>query len=125
MLWTLVIMALCWASPRWVHKVVRSSSWFALPDLDKVVHWGIFCVFTVLWMRTSQSNRRYWLVALGGIALAAITELVQNLPIVNRDGNMADAITDVIGVLIGLAVASWVEPLLRFLESRLLGKLVS
>ncbi len=118
-------MALCWLSPRWVHEVERSSPWFALPDLDKVVHWGIFCVFAVLWLRVSGSSRRYWFVGLGGLALAAITELVQNLPIINRDGNVADAIADFIGVLIGLAIASWIEPCLRFVESRLFGKTVS
>ncbi len=117
--WTLTIMALCWLSPRWVQKVEKSSSFFELPGLDKVVHWGIFCVFAVLWLRASKSSRR-WYVALGGLALAAITELVQNLPIINRDGNVADTITDLIGVLIGLAIASWVEPVLRFVESRLL-----
>jgi len=120
--WTLTIMALCWLSPKWVQKVQHSSSWFELPSLDKIVHWGIFCVFAVLWLRVSVSSRRYWLVALGGLALAAITELVQNLPIVNRDGNVADAITDLIGVLIGLAIGSRVEPLLRFVEARLFGK---
>jgi len=120
--WTLTIMALCWLSPRWVHRVERSSSWFEIPNLDKVVHWGIFCAFALLWLRASRSSRRYWFVALGGLALAAITELVQNLPIVNRDGNVADAIADLIGVLIGLAIASSVEPFFRLIESRLFGK---
>jgi hypothetical protein len=123
--WTLTIMALCWLPPPWVHEVQRSSSWFEIPNLDKVVHWGIFCAFAVLWLRVLGSRRRYWLVALAGLALAAITELVQNLPIVNRDGNMGDAITDLIGVLIGLTIASWVEPLLRLVETRLFGKMVS
>jgi uncharacterized membrane protein YccC len=123
--WTFTIMALCWLSPRWVHEVERGSSWLVLPNLDKVAHWGLFLVFAVLWLRTSASTRRYWLVALGGVALAAITELVQNLPIVNRDGNVGDALSDIIGVLIGLAIAAWVEPILRLVESRLFGKTVS
>jgi len=117
--WTLAIMALCWLSPRWVHKVESSSSLFELPNLDKDFHWGIFCVFAVLWLRTSRSSRRYWLVALGGRGIVKKKKLVQNLPIVDRDGNVPDAIADLIGVLIGLAIASWVEPFLRFVEARL------
>jgi len=124
-LWTLVIMGLCWMSPRWVREVEQSSPWFELPDLDKVVHWGIFCVFALLWLRTSRSRLRYWFVALGGLALAAITELVQNLPIVNRHGSVADALADLTGVIIALAIAKWVEPSLRFVESRLFGRLHS
>jgi VanZ family protein len=118
-------MALCWLSPRWVHKVERSSSWFEIPNLDKIVHWGIFCAFALLWLRVSGSRRRYCFVALGGLALAAITELVQNLPIVNRNGSVADALADFIGVLIGLAIASWVEPFFRLIEARLFGKTVT
>jgi uncharacterized membrane protein YccC len=119
-------MGLCWLSPRWVHELEKKTpSWFEFPDLDKVVHWGLFCVFTLLWLRTSKSRHRYWAVALGGLALAVITEVGQNLPFIHRDGNVPDAIADFIGVLIGLAVASLVEPLLRFVESRLFGKLVS
>jgi len=112
-------------SPRWVREVEQSSPWFELPDLDKVVHWGIFCVFALLWLRTSRSRLRYWFVALGGLALAAITELVQNLPIVNRHGSVADALADLTGVIIALAIAKWVEPSLRFVESRLFGRLHS
>jgi len=119
-------MALCWLSPKWVHELERKTpSLFEFPDLDKVVHWGIFCVFALLWLRVSRSSHRYWLVALGGLALAVITEVGQNLPMIQRDGNVPDAIADVIGVLIGLAIAAPIEPLLRFVESRLFGKLVS
>ncbi len=123
--WTLAIMVLCWLSPGWVEELEQKTpGWFAFPDLDKVVHWGIFCIFALLWLRTSESRRRFWMVALGGLALAVITEVGQNLPFIRRDGNVPDAIADVIGVLIGLAIAVPVEPLWRFAESRLLGKLV-
>lgn len=118
-LWTVVICFLCWMPGRWVQEVGRASPWFELPDLDKVVHWGIFVLFTVLWLRTGTSRWRYAWVALGGLAMAAITELVQNLPAVGRDAEVADAITDLIGVAIGLAVAPWIEPLLRRAESLL------
>jgi hypothetical protein len=116
-LWTLVICFLCWMPGRWVHEVEHGSPWFQLPDLDKVVHWGIFVLFAVLWLRTGTSRWRYAWVALGGLAMASITELVQNLPAIGRDAEVGDAITDLIGVAIGLAVFRWLEPLMRRAES--------
>ena len=70
-----------------VQEVEGGPSWFLLliPDFDKLVHWGIFVVFTVLWLRTGTSTWRYAWVALGGLAVAAITELVQLLPAIGRD----------------------------------------
>jgi uncharacterized protein (DUF486 family) len=116
-LWTIVILALCWMPGFVVQEIERDSSWFQVPNLDKVVHWGIFVVFTVLWLRTSTSRWRYAWVALGGLAAASITEVVQNLPAIGRDGEVGDAITDLIGVVLGLAMARWIEPLFRRVES--------
>ncbi len=118
-IWTIVILVLCWMPGEWIQEVEQGSPWFEIPDLDKVVHWGIFVVFAVLWLRLGTSRWRYAWVALGGLAVAAISELVQNLPWVGRDGEIGDGITDMVGVLLGLIVARWLEPLLRGLESRL------
>jgi hypothetical protein len=120
-LWTSVIFFLCWMPGKWVQEVQEGSPWLQFPDLDKVVHWGIFVLFTVLWLRTGTSRWRYAWVALGGLAVAAITELVQMLlPAIGRDAEVGDAITDLIGVAIGLSIARWIEPLLRRAESLLL-----
>jgi VanZ like family len=117
-LWTLVILFLCWMPGKWVKEVEGGSPWFQIPDLDKVIHWGIFVLFTILWLRTGTSRWRYAWVALAGLALAAITELVQSsIPAIGRDGEIGDAITDLIGVAIGLAIFRWIEPLLRRAES--------
>ena len=59
---------------------------------------------------------RLW-VGLAGIALSALTEIVQNLPVIGRDAEMAEVLTDIFGVVIGIAAAHWVEPLLRRAES--------
>jgi len=118
-LWTLVILALCWMPGTWVHEVGKGSPWFTIPDFDKVVHWGIFSVFSVLWLRVGQSRGRYAWVVLAGVALAAGSEMVQNLPIVGRDGEMADFWTDLFGIVVGTAAARLVEPLFRSLESLL------
>lgn len=119
LLWTIVILVLLWMPGPWVQEVEEEAPWFQIPDLDKVVHWGIFVVFTVLWLRTGTSKARYAWVALGGLALAVISELVQGLPAIGRDATVGDTITDVIGIAIGLAVARRIEPLFRWGESRL------
>jgi uncharacterized membrane protein YccC len=119
--WTLVILALCWIPYEWVQSVENGSSWFEIPNLDKVIHWGIFAIFSVLWLRLGSSRWRYAWVGLGGLALAVISEMGQNLPVIGRDGDVGDAITDLIGISIGLAIAPWIEPLLRSLESRIFG----
>jgi hypothetical protein len=126
-LWTLVILVLCWTPRQIVQGLEEGPSWFLLliPNFDKLVHWGIFLVFSVLWLRTGTSTWRYAWVALGGLALAAITEIVQLLPAIRRDASMADALTDLIGTAIGLAIARWVEPLLRRAESLLFRSVVS
>lgn len=122
--WSLVIMGLCWTPLRVVEEVKHGSRWFEIPNLDKLVHWGIFTVFTVLWLRVGISRRRFAafaLVALGGLALAVVTEVVQTHPWIGRSCELDDGITDMIGVAIGCALAPWVEPPLLWIEARLLG----
>jgi hypothetical protein len=119
-LWTLVIMVLCWTPRYIVEEVEESSPWFEIPNLDKVIHWGIFVVFAVLWLRVGNSRWKYAWVALGGLALTILTEVVQMIPAINRNAGLDDAITDMIGVGLGLAIARWIEPLLVWIESRLL-----
>ena len=59
-------------------------------------------VFSVLWLRTRPAGkRRYLWILLAGTALAAITEIVQNLPIINREGEFEDFLADFAGVLFG------------------------
>jgi len=117
--WTLVIMLLCWLPRDLVQEVEDQSSWFELPHLDKIVHCGIFVVFSILWLRVRSNRRPVGPVVLSGFALAALTEIVQDLPLIGRDSSIADTLTDVIGVLIGVAVAPLIEPVARSLESRL------
>lgn len=121
--WTVVICVLCWTPGAIVNRIEQESPWVKLiPDFDKVVHWGIFALFAVLWLRTTTSRRRYLRVGLAGLALAVVTEVVQDIAPVGRDGELADGITDLIGTAIGLIVARWVEPVFRWAESLVFGR---
>jgi VanZ family protein len=71
------------------------------------------------------SPRRLFWIALGGFGLAVATEVGQLLPAVGRDGSVADALTDILGVVIGLALAPFIEPVARLVESLIIRKIGS
>jgi VanZ family protein len=75
---------------------------FLIPHLDKLIHMGIFVVFAFLWMRVGDSPRRGRWVLVAGLALAVLSELGQEVPIVNRDASLADCLADGAGVIVGL-----------------------
>jgi VanZ family protein len=115
-LWTLVIAIICWIPKEVVEEIEDKSSWFEIHRLDKLIHAGIFLVFSILWIRAFVSPRRRLWIALGSAGLAILTEVVQGLSIIGRDGSIPDAVTDFVGALIGIALAPAVEPLIARLE---------
>ncbi len=117
-IWTLVILVLCW-TPRFVMHKVEYESFFRLPSLDKLVHGVIFIVLAILWLRVASSRRAICTIILGGFALGIISELGQLMPFVQRDANLYDMLTDWAGLLIGAAAAPLLEPWLTRLERRL------
>jgi VanZ family protein len=120
--WTLIILTLCWLPSNVMQEVERDSFWSRIHSLDKVVHGGIFVLFSIFWLRVGSSPWRVLWVALGGLVLAVVTEFVQLLPIIGRDATIGDGLSDWIGALIGIALAPALEPLLHRLESRILRK---
>ena len=104
-LWTLIILTLCWLPKYVVQEVEKDSSWFQIPNFDKLVHWEIFLLFAILWLRVGKTPRRFLWVALAGLVLTVVSELVQSLPIIGRDATIGDGVTDCIGLLLGLALA--------------------
>jgi hypothetical protein len=116
--WTLVILVLCWTPDIYllVKEEPRFLSDFIPIRIDKIVHAGIFLVFAVLWLRALGGQKRWFLwILLGGTALAIISELGQNVPIVHRDGDVDDALADIVGLILGFPVFLGLE--------RYLGKL--
>ena len=113
-LWTIVILVLCWIPQTLLPVNERTPSLTQELHLDKFVHAGIFTVFTVLWLQTQPAGKtRYLWILLAGTALAAVTEIMQNLPIINREGEFEDAMADFAGVLFGFPLFHWTEQKLR------------
>ena len=100
--WTLVILALCWLPRSMMPANEGAARPFFIPHFDKLIHAGIFAIFGLLWMRVGDSPRRGRWVLGAGIALAALSELGQELPIVNRDAGLADGLADGLGVVAGI-----------------------
>ena len=109
--WTFVILVLCWIPRIYLSGEEKIAKPFFVPNFDKLVHLGIFAVFSFLWMRVGSSRSRAWWVVVAGVALAVITELGQEIPIVNRDCNVADGLADSVGVIVGLVAYGLLQKL--------------
>jgi hypothetical protein len=113
--WTLIILGLCWTPRMYLGGEERLHPPFFVPNIDKLVHLGIFAVFSYLWMRVDSPRFRAGRILIVGLALALITELGQTTPIVRRDATWGDGLADALGVVVGLAVQSLSA---RFREGR-------
>lgn len=106
--WTLVVLVICWF-PRFAIPRVEEEGYhlFGIPHLDKLIHFGIFAVLAFLWLRVAPSLSRASRVFLAGLALAVVTELVQELPIIHRDAGWLDGAADAVGLAAGLLPLPW------------------
>ncbi len=98
--WTALILGLCWFPRSMMQRSETGPDPFPIPHLDKLVHFALFLGFAWLWARVGGD--RPLRVLLAGVALAAISELGQMAPIVNRDAGLADGLADVAGAVAGL-----------------------
>ena len=75
----------------------------APPGMDKLVHGALFAVLALTgrWAGVARG------VLAGLLVLyAAVSELLQDIPVLHRDPSIGDWVADVAGVLIGLLVWS-------------------
>ncbi len=106
-LWSLLIL--------WVLSVPGSSfpktPFLAIPHFDKLVHLGIFAVFTfLLGYGLSKQPARwcqkyvYTITLLLGVIYSMLTEVVQHIFLAERTGDFWDFIADVAGCLVGILI---------------------
>lgn len=108
MAWTILILCVCWLPSNRlpIPESADGSIWkLKLPHADKIVHFGIFATYTVLWFRTNASLRFRRTIVLFGLILAVVSELGQSHPWVRRDPDILDIVADGAGVLI--AASCW------------------
>jgi len=103
LIWTIIIFILLTIPG----SLLPSESGFKIPDFDKYVHIGIFCVFVVLWSfyfaaKTGKKNRSIFFVIFISACLYGITmEYVQKYFIPRRDFDVEDILADIIGSALG------------------------
>jgi VanZ family protein len=104
---TVVVLGLCLMPRAWFPR--REESPRRIPNLDKVIHFGMFAAFGAAWVIAAKdaSGRRAraaWVFA-AAAALAIGTELAQGHPAIDRDPDLMDALADCLGGLAGILVA--------------------
>ncbi len=108
LVWTLLILFLCWMPRSWLRPteaVVREvalGTW----NIDKVVHLALFLGFGALWI---GAGLRWIMVLLGGLVITMMTEVGQYLvPALERSLHFADILADLVGLVIGVAIGWWI-----------------
>lgn len=98
-LWTLGLLAACLVPGERIPEVDIDS-------FDKLVHVGLFAGFGFLWLRVAPGRRVT--VALYGLALAILIELLQHGLPIHRSGDALDVVADAVGLALALAAdAAW------------------
>jgi len=87
--------------------IPKADGFWELFSPDKIVHLSMFAPFAWLLVRGFVQNgtnikKGILFASLIGIVYALLTELMQFYIIPGRNGNIYDAIADILGVIIGL-----------------------
>lgn len=103
-IWTFVILFIVFIPG---NKIPNYGNWMDVFQIDKVVHIFLFAPFSFSWLLKYHFSeninfRTTFLIVFSGLLLAISTEIIQYYFIKGRNGNIADAIADVIGIFIGL-----------------------
>lgn len=85
---------------------------FKIPGFDKLVHFGIFSLFVVLWCwgvvhkaLSGPSIYKFLLITAIGVLFGYAMELVQKTLVSHRDYDLWDAFADAMGCVIGLIIS--------------------
>jgi len=80
----------------------RAPSEQGIPNLDKVVHAGLFLLLAATtWWRFGGR----WAGLLALIAYGALSEVIQSLTLAHRDGDVRDFLADAVGAVLGWTLA--------------------
>ena len=77
------------------------------PGVDKLIHMGMFAVLALTGLRAGVPPAR---LACGLVAYAAVSEVLQAVLPIGRDGEVLDALADSLGVGLALVAVRVVTP---------------
>lgn len=103
--WSMIIIILCCIPG----KEFPEASFFEIPHLDKMVHFTFYFVLIILsirgFYRQFQFNflSKYYFISaiIYGITLGIVIEFLQHYFIPFRDGNLLDALANILGSILG------------------------
>ncbi len=98
-LWTFLILLAC-SLPG---KKIPEAPLF--PHFDKLVHFGLFFVWSILWLLRYPS--RWFLVVISGILFGIFIEFYQEWLPIGRSFDWWDAVADSFGTIAGTVLITW------------------
>ena len=92
-------------------------SFFNIPFLDKIVHFGMYFVLMSVMIfenrKTLKSTLHLFLIALIPLFYGILMEILQLILTVSRSGSFYDVIFNSAGILVSLLLWLWVKPLIK------------
>lgn len=103
--WTILILFLCLKSPSGEPK-------FYFPNSDKIVHFGFYFVFVLLWFRflvfkDKNSNATLAMLIIVSIVLGILIEIAQKYFTINRHADWLDIVANAFGSISGYFVSKF------------------
>ncbi len=92
-------------------------SFFNIPFLDKIVHFGMYFVLMSVIIfenrKTLKSTLHLFFIALIPLFYGILMEILQSILTVSRFGSFYDVIFNSAGILVSLLLWLWVKPLIK------------
>lgn len=110
-IWSFVILFIVFIPG---NKIPNHGEWMDIFQVDKIIHIFLFAPFSFSWLLKFHFSeninlRTISLIVLSGLLFAISTEIIQYYFIEGRNGNIADAIADVIGIFTGLIAYQFIR----------------
>lgn len=104
--WSIILLLIVFVPG---NQLPRHNYWLDVLNADKVVHVFLFAPFSFLWFLKYHfinhlNIKIKWLIFTVGFVLAISTEIIQFYFINGRNGNVADGIANVFGVILGMLI---------------------
>ncbi|HEY9476559.1 MAG TPA: VanZ family protein [Mycobacteriales bacterium] len=87
----------------------------APPGVDKIVHFGLFALLA---LTGRLAGVRVVPLGVGLLCYAVASEFIQAYAPISRDGGLADAIADTVGMLVGIGLSALISRRVRRLRRR-------
>lgn len=108
-IWSVIILILSGVPGNYVPAVFSFLDWISPDKLVHIIMYSVLVFVFLRGLRKQNSNRgiskkTIYLVLSISIVFGGITEVLQNIVFIRRNGNVYDFLADIVGCAIGLMV---------------------